>query len=147
MFVICVQIIFKFIQTNKWFSFFFVSFSLQVDDDDDDDNCDINIQDTYSLLEIGLDIDTDDFVVNQNANQNMDLSLMYNPSDVRPWSCAACDKTFLKRCYLRWHLRNECGRPPTFVCKICNYSTYIKSHFKRHLAKGSCGRLKRNNVY
>lgn len=113
----------------------------------------MNIGDTYAILEIGLDIDDDDdeIIINHHDDltkkPNIDLQeIIYNPNDERPWMCATCDKTFLKRCYLRWHLRNECGRPPTFVCDICQYSTYIKSHFKRHLAKGSCGRLKRNNI-
>lgn len=111
-------------------------------DEDDTDYCDMDIGDTYSILEIGLDESN-----SGEAQKNIDLSLIYNPSVERPWMCASCDKTFLKRCYLRWHLRNECGRPPTFVCDVCNYSTYIKSHFKRHLTKASCGRVRRNNSH
>lgn len=103
----------------------------------------MDIRDTYAILEVGLEID-EYHTIKNSANDSQ--AIIFNQNDERPWMCGICEKTFLKRCYLRWHLRNECGRPPTYVCDLCKYSTYIKSHFKRHLAKGSCGRATKRNV-
>ena len=57
-------------------------------------------------------------------------------SDVRPFPCDQCIKSFKKESYLRKHIQNThiTDREKSHVCSHCKYSASTAKHLKDHLA-------------
>ncbi|KAK3915525.1 Longitudinals lacking protein, isoforms J/P/Q/S/Z [Frankliniella fusca] len=53
----------------------------------------------------------------------------------KPWVCAQCSRAYKWQRSLVSHQRTECGREPQINCKMCGYSTKVKSNLKRHMRR------------
>lgn len=64
--------------------------------------------------------------------RKMNYEVYYNPG-VGAYECDQCDRTYMKRGSLYTHKKFECGKQPSFYCKLCDYRSKLKGTLKRHL--------------
>lgn len=56
------------------------------------------------------------------------------PGD-KKFQCPNCPSTFVWKCTLKRHLRNECGKEPRFKCPHCDYRGKWKANVCRHIKR------------
>ena len=53
-------------------------------------------------------------------------------SQRKPFICFKCNRSYVRKDYLKRHLTLECGVPPQFSCDYCIYKAKHKADLKRH---------------
>lgn len=58
----------------------------------------------------------------------------YNTSHQNPFPCHKCGRSYRNKGSLKRHLHDECGKPPQYICSICEKGFKQKANFQRHNA-------------
>ncbi|KAK0158735.1 hypothetical protein PV328_009707 [Microctonus aethiopoides] len=51
-----------------------------------------------------------------------------------PYPCHKCGRSYRNKGSLKRHLHDECGKPPQYICSICEKGFKQKANFQRHNA-------------
>ncbi|KAG8034867.1 hypothetical protein G9C98_007943 [Cotesia typhae] len=52
----------------------------------------------------------------------------------KPFPCHKCGRSYRNKGSLKRHLHDECGKPPQYICSICEKGFKQKANFQRHNA-------------
>lgn len=74
--------------------------------------------------------DDQQYIINDNNESTNEQQ-----SELASRTCPNCSRTYSFRYTMLKHLREDCGKPPAFICKMCDYKSKFKHNLKTHYVR------------